>query len=433
MKMPALLTLVLLFAAVAAWPQAKSSGKDELYQYEGTYEFADGRRITLGIFDEFKQSLVYLDLRTLRQGALENIAAGRFKENNDPTLIFEFSKDGSGTITRLMITKGNEKAQRAERVMRHKRRAVEFRSGDRKLRGDLYLPDKDGRHPIMVFAHGSGPSTRSVAFFTTYFLQLGIGVLTFDKQGAGESEGDWETASFDDLADDIVAGVNFLKTLPQIDVRKIGIFGNSQGGWVGTMAAAKSADVSYLLMRVGSGQDVLETVAHEYKGRFLADGMSENDASEAVAMFREHWKVAKQPGTWEDGNDVILKYRDKPWFLKIYSEPRKKSASSLKWWTWLGKNLSYDSVTYLKELRIPVLWLMAEKDWNVNSQASYPRIINALEANRDQTVMILPGMAHSGLTAKSGYYNEAFSWQYAPGFWETMTDWLGKRRIATNK
>lgn len=411
--------------------QPAAPDRQTLLQYEGTYEFPGGRRMTLGIFDEFNKSLVYLDLKTLKQGALVPIAGDRFRENNNEKLIFEFVRNSDGMIDSLKSQSGDG-IELGRRVMPHVRRTVEFKSGQRTLRGDLYLPASGGKHSVVVFAHGSGPATRGVAFFTTYFLQLGIGVLTFDKQGAGESSGDWETASLDELSDDVSAAVDFARSQTNVDRAKVGILGNSQGGWVGTMAAAKNPRVSFLLMRVGAGESVQDTVAHEYKGTFMADGLSERDADEAVKMFREHWNVAKAGGDWEAGNAVIQKYAERPWFKKIYPEPRKKTAGSEKWWTWVRKNFDYDSVDYLKKIKIPVLWLMAEKDWNVNSQRSLPRILAALEEakNKDHLVRILPGMAHSGLTAKTGYYNDTFSWQFAPGFWDTMAEWLKKRRIA---
>ncbi len=75
---------------------------------------------------------------------------------------------------------------------------------------------------------------------------------------------------------------------------------------------------------------------------------------------------------------------------------------------------------------------MAEKDMNVNSQKSYPRILKALQTagNKDYSVKIIPNSGHTGLVATTGYYNEAFSWKYAGGFWDTMQAWLTKRKIA---
>ncbi|WP_300566428.1 alpha/beta hydrolase [Flavobacterium sp.] len=397
------------------------------YQHEGTYDFGNNEKLTLGIFDEFNHSLVYLNLKTLKQGALIPIGKNQFKDINDSTFLFNFSNNKLTLTKKGIVSEG-------KKIAPHTRETVRFKSGNHTLEGDLYLPDSKEKHPIVVFAHGSGPSTRGVSFFTTYFLQLGIGVFTFDKQGAGKSEGDWETASLDELANDVVAAINTVKLNPNVNPKKIGILGNSQGGWVGSMAASKSKDVSFLLMRVGSGQNVLETIAHEYEGGFIADGFSKEEITEIMDMYRQHWMLAGsgQHKTWEDGNAVFLSYQNKSWFKKIYAEPRVKSEASDKWWQWLSKNVYIDSYDYLKQLKTtPVLWLLAEKDWNVNSQKSEPRVKEALTkaGNKDFTVQIIPNMGHTGLIVKTGLPNDVFSWEYAPGFWDTVSAWLKDRKI----
>jgi hypothetical protein len=54
----------------------------------------------------------------------------------------------------------------------------------------------------------------------------------YDKRGVGGSTGDWNTASFDDLAGDVVAAVEYLETRGDIDHGQIGLLGISQAGWI---------------------------------------------------------------------------------------------------------------------------------------------------------------------------------------------------------
>ncbi|RYG17615.1 MAG: alpha/beta hydrolase, partial [Chitinophagaceae bacterium] len=284
----------------------------------------------------------------------------------------------------------------------------------------------------VVFAHGSGPSTRSVGFFTTFFLNLGINVLTFDKQGAGESTGDWETASLEDLANDVQAGIAFLKTQSTIDPLKIGIMGNSQGGWTGSIAASKVKDLAFLIMRVGAGESVFNTISHEYRGSLLADGFNAKEIDEIMQMYHASWNAAKNGKTWEEGNKIRLTYTSKLWFPKIFPDEKKNTASASKWWLWLQKNLAYDSYPYLTQVKAPTLWLLGEKDWNVNSKVAFERVNRALSVanNKDYKVKILPDMAHNGMVAKTGYYNEPWSFTYAEGFWQQVAQWLEDRNLS---
>ncbi len=152
-------------------------------------------------------------------------------------------------------------------------------------------------------------------------------------------------------------------------------------------------------------------------------------------MYRKHWLAASEGKTWSEGNEILNGYQSKPWFKKLYPEKRTETESSIKWWRWLKENLNYDSYAYLKTIKTPTLWLMGEKDWNVNSQKSYPKVKEALAlaGNKDYTVAIIPKMGHTGMVVSNGYYNEPLSWKYAEGFWNAVKDWLLERKISEAK
>lgn len=318
-----ILSILLLFCTPIINGQPRRLPSEVLYTYEGTYDLGNGHRITLGIFDEFK-SLVYLDLSTLKLGALIASAPNEFTDNTSSSRKFIFLRDKKNTIEGLQIIDSSMTIS-GKRIFAHNRQTVSFTSGKRILKGDLYIPATKGPHAAVVFAHGSGGATRGVGFFTTYFLQLGMAVLSFDKQGAGESTGNWQTASFDELADDVIAGIQFLKKQKSINPKKIGLLGSSQGGWIGSMVTAKSKDVAFLLMRVGAGENVMETMLHENRGLNLADGFSEKETQEILAMDKNFMHAALQGKTWEQSDSVIRSYNNAPWFKKIYPEPREKN------------------------------------------------------------------------------------------------------------
>lgn len=430
-----ILSLACLFLLLAVSGVAfgkESPDAAALYPYEGTYEFSPGHRMTMGVMGEMGNAIAWLDLKTLKVGMLDPVSEGVFKDHNDPATTFNFVKGAGGTFNAVRIGKAGAATQ-AKRVRPHVREAIVFHSGGRELHGDLYLPAGAGRHPVVVFAHGSGGATRGVGPFTTFFLQKGVGVLTFDKQGAGESQGDWEIASFDDLTADVLAAVAYVKSRPEVDAAKIGVHGSSQGGWIGAMAAAKSADISFLMVRVGPGQSVRDTMAREKRGMLMAEGVTDpKDLDTAIAMYHAYWDVAVRGGTWEEGYKHFLANSQTPWFKKAFGEqPTTKTKDIERWWTWLGRNLAYDSYDALKSVKAPVFWVLAEKDWNLDSQASAPRIREALlrAGNTDVTVRVLPDMGHNGMVVKTGLPNEPLSWQYAPGYWEGMDAWLTARGI----
>ncbi len=121
-------------------------------------------------------------------------------------------------------------------------RQITCANGDVRLSGTLLTPQsRTSPHPPMVFLHGSGSAPRQqFRFLAEHFVGLGYASFIFDKRGSGESTGDWRRATFDDLASDALACIVALKTAGDVDTDRIGLLGQSQGGWVAPLVAAKT-------------------------------------------------------------------------------------------------------------------------------------------------------------------------------------------------
>jgi dipeptidyl aminopeptidase/acylaminoacyl peptidase len=85
--------------------------------------------------------------------------------------------------------------------------------------GTLYAPRAHGRHPAIVAIPGAG------VLPAPYFARRGIAFFALDQNA------DWRNRTFDDIADDVVAAVNMLRSRSDIDPKRVGIYGSSQGGW----------------------------------------------------------------------------------------------------------------------------------------------------------------------------------------------------------
>ncbi|HET9316013.1 MAG TPA: prolyl oligopeptidase family serine peptidase [Vicinamibacteria bacterium] len=134
-----------------------------------------------------------------------------------------------------------------------------FRSGDAMLSYALDLPPGPGPFPAIVFGHGSGRQTKDEAMSVkSRMTQAGFAVLRYDKRGVGQSTGTFEAPGLLNsdrllpiLAGDMVAGVDFLRSRPEIDPSRIGLMGISQAGWIIPLAAERSPHVRYMVLVVG--------------------------------------------------------------------------------------------------------------------------------------------------------------------------------------
>jgi len=141
-----------------------------------------------------------------------------------------------------------------------------FNNGDLQLAGMLILPGGEGPFPVAVIIHGSGTSHRDSKWYLAVAKHLQeneVAVLLPDKRGSAKSEGDWRSASFDDLAGDTISAIEFIKTQDQFDYSAIGIIGMSQGGWIAPLAAVKSEDVSFVVSMSGAAVTTDEQLLYE--------------------------------------------------------------------------------------------------------------------------------------------------------------------------
>jgi len=86
-----------------------------------------------------------------------------------------------------------------------------------------------------------------------HLTRLGIAVLRVDDRGMGGSSPGSPTATSENYAGDVLAGVEFLKDREEVDPRHIGLIGHSEGGMIAPMAAIRSKDVSFIVMMEGTG------------------------------------------------------------------------------------------------------------------------------------------------------------------------------------
>ena len=149
---------------------------------------------------------------------------------------------------------------------RHAEVAFRNQSQDLALAGLSFVPEGDGPFPAAVIIHGSGTSHRSNGWYLTLTKHLqdnGIVVLLPDKRGSEMSEGDWRTSSFEDLATDTLAAIEYLRAQQSVPLSGIGVIGMSQGGWIAPLVASQEDDLAFIVSMVGSVVTPREQLLYE--------------------------------------------------------------------------------------------------------------------------------------------------------------------------
>jgi pimeloyl-ACP methyl ester carboxylesterase len=296
---------------------------------------------------------------------------------------------------------------------------VKFASGDNELAGTLYLPKGKGPHPGLVMLQGSGPADRdSGGYFPPirdHFVSTGLAVLSWDKPGIGESTGHWTDQTFFDRADDAIAGLDSLRTHAAIDDAHVGIWGHSQGGWVGPLTASQYPDLAFLVVNSGPGVDAHVQDLYGTEHTMRARGASDDEVALALEFMRSLHDAALQGIPFEEVATRLLEpARGAPGF-DYFGEVDPAE------WNFLVVNSQrlYEPVEPLERIRCPILAIFGEADVLVPVDVSV-KIFESAQAsapNRDITTVVFPGADH----------RIKIDGEFAPGYFEAITDWIWDR------
>jgi dienelactone hydrolase len=315
--------------------------------------------------------------------------------------------------------------QEAPRPIRAETREepVRFASGDVTLAGTLILPGRGAPFPAVFLFHGSGPSERDLST-AHWFAQHGIAALAYDKRGVGESTGDFRSGPFMDLCDDGLAAAEYLKSRHEIDPHRIGVWGISQGGWLGPLAASRSKDVSFVIAVSGPGVSPGEQMLVYYANELRDRGVSEKDVLEATALRRDVWTYLFTGKGYEEAHGELERARQKPWFESVNSQ-QDGLFSLLKGPSDLNRpeivrfrrEMTYDPLLALRALHVPALFLFGADDRLIPVQKSVDLIRSELTRSgyRDFTIRVFDHDDH-GMYDPAGLLD--------PRYQQTMEDWL---------
>jgi uncharacterized protein len=433
------ITMVLLGAASAlSAPQAPAMQSVEdkiLREYTGVYQWEPDSFAYLQMWNEFagKNELVAFDesgeVRTLYPTDRDRFFAGPGAAV--PKAIesrIEFQRDGSGRITSLTWRRDGVDPRIARRVEIERHEELRFSNGDVQLSGTLISPVKGDRHPAMILVHGSGPATREqILPSARHLVRRGMAILAYDKRGAGGSTGDWNTASFDDLAGDVVAAFEYLKTRSDIDRSQIGLFGVSQAGWIMPLAAVRAKDMAFLISISGAGVPAAETTIDQAQNEMRASGMRPQGIEQILGLMKLQYRFARTGEGWDEYTEARAKIATRLGGTPPETFPGVPDHPS---WQFIRGMYFYDPAPTLRRLQTPVLAIFGELDNNILAEKNRNAWEAALKAggNRDYTLRTLPKANHIQLEAKVGNNAEMPSLQrFVPAYFSTVREWLAKR------
>jgi uncharacterized protein len=281
------------------------------------------------------------------------------------------------------------------------------------LAGTLTIPDNSSSHPAVILIWGSGPQDRdqsifghkSFAVIADYLTRAGIAVLRMDKRGTGNSKsGNDSMLTTLDYAEDIKAGISFLASQKEIDPKKIGLIGHSEGGLIAAIVAdslenSGKTRAAFSVLLAAPGQDGASILKEQFLAISKANGQTicenvKNSQFELIDAIQRNEK-----------DDTINKLLEKLILLahfgayhldelsldaKVQFDQKFTAALGVKD-PWYRLFLQLDSRIYLRRVKCPVLVLNGKLDCQVISEnASHIFVALSEGGNKNFQVEIFP-------------------------------------------
>jgi pimeloyl-ACP methyl ester carboxylesterase len=244
----------------------------------------------------------------------------------------------------------------------------------------------------------------------------------FDDRGVGGSSPGSAEATTRDLAADPLGGVAWLAARPEIDARRVGLVGHSEGGQIALFAANTSNAVAFVVMMAGSGLPGDRLLELQTEAISRASGVPEAQISALLAINRQAYAIAKEPG-----DDAAARLTS---LLDAAGVPREAQAAQMKLLLspWFRLFLRHDPPEDLARRRVPLLAVVGDKDTQVVARPHVDAIRQALvrAGHQDHTLTVLPGLNHLFQECRTGSVTEhaVIEQTIAPLALETISRWI---------
>ena len=260
----------------------------------------------------------------------------------------------------------------------------------------------------IVALHGAGEGTRESPLYAHLHDLLppaGIGVVTFDRRGEGESTGDATRGRFQLQVEDALA------VLRAVDAERVGLWGISQGGWIGPLAAATSDEVAFLVLVASTGVTPSEQMMYATERQLRLAGYGDDVVERALDLRRRFEANVHAPGPDEELAADLLAALDEPWFGLLWLPPMLLDEESRRLWI---EEMDYDPRPSFAQVRVPTLVFYGAAD----SWTPVEPSVEAWRAARGDEVeiVVIPEAEHDLTLLPDG--------SFAPEYDRRLVDWL---------
>ena len=290
---------------------------------------------------------------------------------------------------------------------------VSFESNELKINGTIWYPKNEGNKAIVILTssgHADRSASRAEAML---FAQRGFTTFHYDKRGTGNSEGDWQTATIDELVMDDINAIKFFSEKTGISLTNIGIKGSSQGATKVPYVLTELESLEYGVAVSCPGGSLLESDLNYWKNRNAEVIGNEIDA--ATNFQRKVFEFIAGKLSRADIEKAINNEKSNSWFSNVWV-PNLDEVQ-------IDKKLLYSPIPYFETTKQPILILQGTSD-EIIPVNSHEIISEALtkSGNDSYTIILLEEASHS--MYKVGGSDFPYWSKLHPDYLTTIENWI---------
>ncbi|MDP3394356.1 S9 family peptidase [Sediminibacterium sp.] len=315
----------------------------------------------------------------------------------------------------------------------------------------LTLPKNKKDFPTVILISGSGAQDRDGSMFdhkiywvlADHLTKAGIGVLRVDDRGAGKTSlgPNPQSLTSKNFAKDVEAALQYLLTRAEINTKKIGLIGHSEGGAIAPMVAVTNKQIAFITLLAGPGIPGHEIWNYQMRRNFIRPNLANAEYAIAASLVNEmnsHFRYStkadsikvsmqKTYTSWKQTNPSV---DENKLFTVKGIEPYFGLLSQFKpALAWLQFFMNYDPTENLSKLKIPVLALNGASDIQVKADENISGIKQALTKakNKKFEAYILPSLNHlfQNCTSPEQTY-DSIEESFSPAALQIISDWINK-------
>lgn len=284
-------------------------------------------------------------------------------------------------------------------------------SGGTSLYGHLHLPIRSKVKSALVLVGGRGCSADATKYnlYAKILRDYGIAVFAYQKRGNGKSGGDCETASIEDLAQDLSAVKKYLEKHPA-GFEKIGALGISAGAWTMTAAEQKGADFDFLISVVGPAMSVAEQQTLSTNDGVKFYGLSATDRRDLLTYLDLMLHAEANTASFEKMSALLKKAEQNDWAKLLENTDIPADAAAIEK-LWVRRH-AFDPKPVLRAYNKPFLGVYGERDWIVSPEQNIKNLRDCFAGKEDKLRTHIAYNAEHGMETEGKYVTSGFNLSY---------------------